>query len=81
MHDKRLDEVAGDAEHYIEMDLGLGVLTGKSATTQVKPPHAPGGGGDIEDEVVTTVSIGPELSQIGETGTKKAAKRKIEELG
>ena len=70
VQDRRVDEVSGDAEHYIEMDLSLGVLTenadeeGQVILPQVQPSD--------DEEIGMHV---PSAKQ-----TKQTIKRKIEEM-
>lgn len=75
--DKRVDDVSDDAEHYIEMDLGLGVLAEQeNAATEVKLPQP----ADQRDQtVVEGTSEFTPLS--GLSPEKKTTKRKIEEVG
>ncbi|KAJ9604320.1 hypothetical protein H2200_011154 [Cladophialophora chaetospira] len=78
--DKRLDEVSDDDEHYIEMDLGLGVLTEQEKEHEkVKIPHSE----DQNDDAADSQGAGEIKAQPPTSGAvpnKKATKRKIEEL-
>ncbi|KIY04084.1 uncharacterized protein Z520_00776 [Fonsecaea multimorphosa CBS 102226] len=85
--DNRIDHVSDEAEHYIEMEVGLGVLSEQNDdATQVRLPHTlPSEDEDNEDD--DEIKDGQEglehsvLSPlIGMNGTK-GIKRKIEELG
>ena len=76
---QQLDEVPDDAEHYIEMNLGLGVLTEEGDEAgQVKLPHSQKG----DQEQAIPEAPHADVS-IGLMGTKetKPTKRKIEEVG
>ncbi len=79
-HDKRLDEVPDNAEHYIEMDLGLGVLSeqedeaGEVRIPQSKEEEGYGNNaGAHEIKLERTNGDSPTLNSV--------SKRKIEELG
>ncbi|KIW86324.1 hypothetical protein Z517_01720 [Fonsecaea pedrosoi CBS 271.37] len=81
--DRRIDHVSDEEEHYIEMEVGLGVLSEeKSDATQIRLPRSPSGENELDQD---EIKDGPEDSQtgvsrlLGTNGTK-GTKRKIEEL-
>ncbi|OAP62773.1 hypothetical protein AYL99_02000 [Fonsecaea erecta] len=84
--DKRIDHVSDDAEHYIEMEVGLGVLSEQDdGATQIRLPHLPSSDEEdnAEDDEINDGQDGmgnSVLSRLlGANGTK-GIKRKIEEL-
>ncbi|EXJ63425.1 uncharacterized protein A1O5_11474 [Cladophialophora psammophila CBS 110553] len=86
--DRRIDHVSDDADHYIEMEVGLGVLTAqKDDTTRIMLPHSPSSVEEDradEDEEVINAHGGSEdgaLSRVVGMEGRKGTKRKIEELG
>ncbi|OAG42866.1 hypothetical protein AYO21_02817 [Fonsecaea monophora] len=81
--DRRVDHVSDEEEHYIEMEVGLGVLSEERIdATQIQLPRSPSGENEIDQD---EIKDGPEDSQtgvsrlLGTNGTK-GTKRKIEEL-
>ncbi|OCT45196.1 hypothetical protein CLCR_06287 [Cladophialophora carrionii] len=75
-HDRMIDQVSDDADQYIEMDLGLGVLAEREGKTRdVKLPRAEAMGDESSEVEDTRVSV----DQV--QGNSSRTKRKIEELG
>ncbi|KIW33418.1 uncharacterized protein PV07_00270 [Cladophialophora immunda] len=81
--DKRIDHVSDDAEHYIEMEVGLGVLSEQNDdATQIRLPHS--SPSEEEDNAGNDETKGGQedtvLSRLVGTNGTKGTKRKIEEL-
>ncbi|KIW64671.1 hypothetical protein PV04_09589 [Phialophora macrospora] len=75
-HDLRIDQISDDADHYIEMDLGLGVLAEEeNESEEIKIPRAQWKG----DETSTAEGIKVSVDRL--QGDSSKTKRKIEELG
>ncbi|EXJ55945.1 hypothetical protein A1O7_08876 [Cladophialophora yegresii CBS 114405] len=59
-HDRRIDQISDDAEQYIEMDLGLGVLAEQEGETPgVKIPRAEAMGDESSDSEEMRVRVNP----------------------
>jgi hypothetical protein len=78
-HDRRIDQISDDADQYIEMDLGLGVLAEQEGETEeIKIPRAQGKGDDASD---AEACEGIKVSVNRVHGHSSKTKRTIEELG
>jgi hypothetical protein len=78
-HDRRIDQISDDADQYIEMDLGLGVLAEQEGETEeIKIPRAQGKGDETSD---AEACEGIKVSVDRVHGQPSKTKRTIEELG
>lgn len=85
----RIDDVSNEAEHYIEMDLGLGILSERESPTEelkIPKPRAEEESDhmSIAEEEITGENEALEedvLARLKGQQVKRGAKRKVEELG
>lgn len=80
--EKRVDHVADDAEHYIEMDLSLGVLSERQAGAEEEIWVEGSSAEEDSPDKPDTDEVGEDvLARLKGDKSRKGTKRKVEELG